>query len=157
MPLAVEFNIQDPASFIDADVIERGVKTVAHAWGTRSGCISVCVVDDARMREVNASYLQHDYTTDCLSFVYDRTEDTIDGELILCADYAQREAEAFGWPATTELLLYAIHGTLHLMGMDDATDDGRLAMRQREREFLMRLNIDGAARHGLSDNLNPSE
>ncbi|WP_197451897.1 rRNA maturation RNase YbeY [Rosistilla carotiformis] len=155
--LKVEINIQHTASFIDPAALESAVRLVADTYGIETGEVSIGVVDDENMQRLNNQFLQHDYTTDCLSFVYEESDNSISGELILCADYASREAQQFDWQPESELLLYAIHGMLHLMGMEDTTDEGRQAMRDEEREMLSRLGIEGAQRHGLPTNSNPSE
>ncbi|QDS88670.1 Endoribonuclease YbeY [Rosistilla ulvae] len=155
--LKIEINIQHTASFIDSAALENAVRLVADTYGIVRGEISIGVVDDENMQRLNQKFLQHDYTTDCLSFVYEESDDAISGELILCADYASREAVEFDWQPESELLLYAVHGMLHLMGMEDSTDEGRQAMRDEEREILSRLGIEGAQRHGLPANSNPSE
>ena len=41
-----------------------------------------------------------------------------------------------GWAAEDELLLYVVHGLLHLCGYDDLTDGARPVMRRRERQVL---------------------
>ena len=60
----------------------------------------------------------------------------LDGELIVSTETALREAAAHGWSPQDEVLLYVVHGLLHLCGYDDLTDDARPAMRVREREVL---------------------
>ena len=54
-------------------------------------------------------------------------------------------APRFGWSAAEELLLYVIHGTLHLVGYDDATPAQRATMRRRETSIWPRSAI--RARH----------
>ena len=60
----------------------------------------------------------------------------MDGELIVSTETAVREAHAHGWLAEDELILYVVHGLLHLCGYDDLTDDARPLMRSRERQML---------------------
>ncbi len=60
----------------------------------------------------------------------------LEGELIVSTETALREAAAHGWSPQDELLLYVVHGLLHLCGYDDLTDEARPAMRVREREVL---------------------
>ena len=52
------------------------------------------------------------------------------------ADTAIRNATQFGWPPADELLLYIIHGALHLVGFDDTTDELEAVMRTAESEQL---------------------
>ena len=60
----------------------------------------------------------------------------LDGELIVSTETAMREAAAHGWSPHDEVLLYIVHGLLHLCGYDDLTDEARSVMRVREREVL---------------------
>ena len=60
----------------------------------------------------------------------------LEGELIVSTETALREAAAHGWSPQDEVLLYVVHGLLHLCGYDDLTDEARPAMRVREREVL---------------------
>ena len=55
-----------------------------------------------------------------LSFVLEQG-DGLEGEVVVGAETALRAAPQFGWSPHDELLLYVIHGTLHLVGHDDAT------------------------------------
>ena len=60
----------------------------------------------------------------------------LEGELIVSVETALREAPQQGWSPRAELLLYVVHGLLHLCGYDDLTDEARPTMRAREREVL---------------------
>jgi len=60
-----------------------------------------------------------------LSFTLESGPDQLEGEVIVSAETAIHTAASYGWPATDELLLYVVHGTLHLAGCLDAVD-GRL-------------------------------
>lgn len=109
--------------------------------GYHQGHLSLAVVDDAEMHQLNRQYLQHDYPTDVLSFLLEESEDRIEGEVIVSADTAQREALRWDWLVNDELLLYVVHGTLHLTGMDDHEPEDRLAMRRAEAMYLARWGL----------------
>ena len=78
-----------------------------------------------------------------LSFVLDRdaSEALLEGEVVVSAETALRPRPAFGWSAAEELLLYVIHGTLHLAGYDDARR-GNATMRDRETDVWPGLGIE---------------
>ena len=82
--------------------------------------ISVAVVDDATIAVLNRQFLRHEGPTDVLSFLLEQDEDGLEGEVVVSAETARRTAPRFGWSEGEELLLYVIHGTLHLAGYDDA-------------------------------------
>lgn len=143
MPLTIEVNNDQTAHPLDTRRLKRAVKQVLSEAGIKSGEISIGIVTDERMHVLNRQYLQHDYPTDVLSFVLDSDDQahSLDGEIIASADYAAREAERYGWPTDDELLLYVIHGCLHLVGHDDHTPDGRAAMREAETRHLAEFGL----------------
>ncbi len=113
--------------------------------------ISVSLVDDVTIRELNREQLGHDWATDVISFVFDTElragEKFVDGEVIASYDTAQRLAEAAGWTTEDELLLYVIHGMLHIAGLDDISESDRSLMRMTEQECLTELGVSGAAEY----------
>ncbi len=85
--------------------------------------LSVAVVDDAAMIELHRRSHGLATTTDALTYELDRDGDRVtEGEVIICLDVAHRQAAQRGHDVATELLLYALHGLLHLCGYDDTTD-----------------------------------
>lgn len=104
--------------------------------------ISLALVDDARIHQLNRTYLGHDYATDVLSFVLEKRPGYLEGEIVISAEMAARRAAEFGWSVQDELLLYVVHGTLHLVGFDDQQPEERSAMAQAEARALRRLGIE---------------
>ena len=111
-------------------------------YGFMTAEVSIAVVDDPTMRELNNRYLQHDYETDVLSFVLDCEPDDgiLNGQLIVSSDTAKRFAEQLKISLDAELLLYVVHGSLHLVGFDDKTDEAASEMRAAEKEYLAKFN-----------------
>jgi probable rRNA maturation factor len=101
-----------------------------------SAAISLAVVDDDTIHELNRRHLEHDWPTDVLSFVLDDNGDHLEGEVILSADTAAAAADELGTSAAEEQLLYVIHGTLHLIGYDDKSDADAQEMRTAEARYL---------------------
>src|SRR5208283_1228275 len=102
--------------------------------------ISVAVVDDETIARLNWQYLRHRGAADVLSFLLDQS-DGLEGEVVVGAETALRSAPQYGWPPHDELLLYVIHGTLHLVGHDDANAALRAEMRKKESDILEGLGI----------------
>lgn len=143
MPLIIEVAADLAGRTVDEVRLKRAVQEVLAEAGVRAGEVSIAIVTDPEMHAVNRQYLDHDYPTDVLSFVleFDEERATLEGQIIASLDYAAKEAERFGWSAEDELLLYVIHGALHLVGHDDHTPAGRTAMRQAEAEHLSRFGL----------------
>jgi probable rRNA maturation factor len=130
---------------IDETPIRRAVEAILAGDAAGRATISVAVVDDDAIGKLNEKFLRREGPTDVLSFVLEQGEGLLDGEVVVSAETALRTAPRFGWSAAEELLLYVIHGTLHLAGYDDATPRQQATMRDRETKYLAALGI--RARH----------
>lgn len=120
--------------------IVGAVRAAAAIGGCHECQIGVRVAGDAAIHEINRRFLQHDYPTDVISFPYDFQPPFVEGELVVSIDTAAREAAEAGWSIAQELLLYVIHGTLHLVGYDDVNEAQKIQMRAAEqRAMLMRV------------------
>jgi probable rRNA maturation factor len=140
--LSIELSDEQTTLEIDATRITRLAEQILRDAGIRGGSLSIAVVDDPTIHELNRQFLQHDYPTDALSFLLERDCDQLEGEVIVSADAAARVAAELDWPAEDELLLYVVHATLHLVGHDDATDELRATMRDAESRYLAQLGIE---------------
>jgi probable rRNA maturation factor len=140
---AVSLANEQSAHPVDAARLQAAVRSVLADSRYASAAISVAVVDDATIHELNRRYLEHDWPTDVLSFVFDERDGHLEGEVVISADTAATAAAEAGWSAAEEQLLYVIHGTLHLMGLDDQTADEAAEMRAAEAKYLRRLGVEG--------------
>jgi len=143
MPFTIEINDDDQPHKPDRGRLKKAVGLILQDAGIQSAEISIAIVNDARMHELNRQYLQHDFPTDVLSFVLDHDADakSLDAQIIASSDFAAREAPRYGWTTDDELLLYVIHGCLHLTGHDDGTPNGKRAMQETERGYLAHFGL----------------
>ena len=144
MPFTIEINADEQPQKLDHSRLKKAVRLVLQDAGLRSAEISIAVVNDVQMHELNRQYLQHNYPTDVLSFVldHDKESKSLDGEIIASSEYAAREAARYGWATEDELLLYVIHGCLHLVGFDDTTPEGQQTMRAAEAKYLAAFGLE---------------
>jgi probable rRNA maturation factor len=126
---------------IDNDRLEAIVRAILEGERVQSAKLSVAIVDDGTIHRLNREYLQHDAPTDVLSFVLEENDKALDGEVVVSVDTAAATAARFGWTTADELLLYVVHGTLHLLGYDDQSPAALREMRQRERHYLLALGL----------------
>ena len=137
----VEITNEQDALPIDPARLEAAVRLILEEQLVSDAEISVAVVDDATIRRLNRQYLDHDDTTDVLSFPLEQSAERLEGEVVVSAQTAAAAAGRFGWSAADELLLYVIHGTLHLVGVGDTTPREQAEMRARERACLDRFGL----------------
>lgn len=115
-------------------VVERVLRGELKKRTTRRARVSIVIVNDANIHAMNKQYLHHDYPTDIITFPLE--EETIDGELYISVETAQRQAHEYGVSLTNELMRLAAHGALHLVGYDDASDEQRAAMKELEDRYI---------------------
>lgn len=108
--------------------------------------VSVALVGDARMSELHKRFMGIAGPTDVLTFPLDKDDRgrVTSGEVVVCVAEAVRQAKNEGAAVQTEMLLYAIHGILHLLGMDDRSAVGFERMHRAEDRLLMQLGLEPA-------------
>ena len=99
--------------------------------------LSIVLADHQTVRELNKTYLSHDYNTDVLSFsLSDPNHKNLDGEVYIDLDTAHERHQEFNTSFEMEAYRYITHGLLHLMGYEDATVAQKDAMRSKEDLYL---------------------
>ncbi|MFW5867703.1 MAG: rRNA maturation RNase YbeY [Armatimonadota bacterium] len=101
--------------------------------------VSIAVVDDDRIREINRSFRGTDATTDVIAFEAEDEPDRLAGEVIVSADTALRQAEEYNHSIRRELCLLVAHGVLHVLGYEDYDDEARARMMTLQEQALGRL------------------
>lgn len=113
--------------------------------------ISVTIVDDEKIHELNRQYRNIDRSTDVLSFplgengVYDINYDTgakMLGDIVISIEHAFAQAERFGHSLQREIGFLTVHSLLHLLGYDH--EGGGLEavrMREKEEESLTQMGL----------------
>ena len=86
------------------------------------------------MRAVNKKYLSHDFVTDVLTFDLGEGQ----AEIIICPQVAQVNARAHQTSTEKEIILYVVHGILHLAGYDDHNLKDIIEMKQMENKLISR-------------------
>lgn len=148
----VQSHLEDEAVPLPAEAIAevyRAVAVTLQVRGFHAAEIEIAIVDDPTIHRLNQRHLRHDWETDVISFPYQCRDGSLEGELIVSWDTAARESKNTGWPALTELVLYCIHGTLHLTGLDDHEPAEREQMRQFERQVLLQLKLPGVEKYDV--------
>jgi len=119
--------------------ILQAVNQIASDYGWDQGEISIAIVDDPQIHSVNRQYLNHDYPTDVISFDTTDQEGFLEGDIIASAQTAYRVASQNKWEASHELLLYIIHGMLHVIGLDDSNASKSKQMRAEEQHYIQSI------------------
>jgi probable rRNA maturation factor len=135
----IQIELDHPARAVDTARLARVLERVVAYHGFEVEYLGIILSDSETVHELNRTFLDHDYPTDVISFPLDDdalARKVVDGEVYVDLDTAAERAPEFGTDFEAEVTRYAIHGLLHLLGHDDATDEQRQQMRQLEDRFL---------------------
>jgi rRNA maturation RNase YbeY len=121
------------------NLIER-IKVLAFIECFQIGDISIILVDDAEILNINNKYLKHNYYTDIITFDYTKDR-TISGDLYISIERVCENAEQYNTKVNDELNRVIIHGLLHLCGYKDKTKKQASLIRKKENYYLG-LKID---------------
>jgi probable rRNA maturation factor len=104
--------------------LQAAARAALETSGVRDGHLTVALVGEAEIRELNRAHRGIDAPTDVLSFPVDGLEPTAGprelGDVVICPQHTADTEEA------------VVHGVLHLVGMDHERDDGEmLALQDR--------------------------
>ncbi len=149
--LTIEISNRQSAVEVDRERMQQAAESILRDAGVAEAHLSLAVVDDDTIHQLNRQYLDHDYPTDVLSFLLERDAERLEGEVIVSAETAVRAAAEYSWPPGDELLLYVIHGTLHLVGHDDASPSERTAMQREERRYLVQFGLEPPRKPSVSE------
>lgn len=100
--------------------------------------LTVLLVSDGQIRALNRRFLGRDRPTDVLAFP---AGGGYLGDVVVSVDRARVQARAAGHPPGSEVAFLAAHGTLHLLGYDDATPRAHAAMLRRQRALLGEVGV----------------
>lgn len=112
--------------------------------------VSITLVDEAEIQEINRDYRGVDKVTDVISFALsegDEPEITgggeeLLGEIVICLEVAIRQAEEYGHSAARELSYLTAHGMLHLLGYDHIDDNDKAIMRVEEEKIMKAMGLE---------------
>ena len=118
--------------------IVRAARKILKLERVRRADLSIVFVTDRKIRVLNKKYLKRDHATDVLAFDLREkiSPKNIVGEIVISDDTAFRNARLFKTTAKKELLLYVVHGILHLLGFNDHGRKDIARMRKREQRLL---------------------
>jgi len=126
---------------------KKVTRKILSALGFQTREVSITLVTDKTIRELNRQYRGIDSATDVLAFAMQEgefkeiTPDLL-GDVIISAETAQRQAEEAGHSLERELGILLIHGLLHLAGYDHITKEEASQMQEKEKELLQDIQSD---------------
>lgn len=132
------------AAGLDVSLLARLVRFALRSEQAPPSSVTLLITDDEGIRALHRDYLDDDTPTDVLAFA-DARDETFPmepgqgdylGDIAVSWDTAAMQGPDAGMTAEREVAFLALHGLLHLLGADDATEDDRAAMHARQHTLL---------------------
>jgi rRNA maturation RNase YbeY len=98
-------------------------------------------INSEEIHRINKEYLNHNYTTDIITFNYSGNHLKLDGEIYISINDAKNFARKYKVSLSKELTRLIIHGILHLKGYDDIKKVDRQKMKSRENDLTIKYNF----------------
>ncbi len=131
------FNTTEESLPIDQSQLQRLAFLTAERQKVAFELVEMVYVDAETIVEINETYLGRDYVTDIITFRLDEGDlMAIEGTIYCCVPRIKEQADELEQDVATEFARIAVHGLLHLTGMDDQNPDDKAAMTLAEDEIL---------------------
>jgi len=130
---------------IDSRVLRAIKKAIRKTWEAEArkyhaGEITICLVNNRRIRNLNLKYLGQDHPTDVIAFNLaqgtKKSSDPIIADIIISTEKAISNSRIFKTSTLYELLLYVVHGLLHIFGYGDKNPRQQNIMQDKAEKIL---------------------
>lgn len=136
---------------VNRELIEKVIAESLRYENVSNNCeISVTIVDNEEIHQINLKHRGIDRATDVLSFpLIDFEKETLPtdgskiylGDIIISIERAMEQAKEYGHSIDREVGFLTAHSMLHLLGYDHMVEDEEKVMFKKQEEILNNLNL----------------
>lgn len=131
----IQFEVEIKYSLKEKRRIKEWLNLVAFEEGSKIQNLNFLIVGDKRMIHFNKTYLNHDYSTDIITF--DNSENKkISGDIVISIERVKENSKKYKVKLEDELRRVMAHGLLHLLGYDDKNEKEKKRIRKKENYYL---------------------
>jgi len=128
-------------SEVDKRFIHNIVKELKNELEFELSGIQINFVNSAEIMRINKVYLNHNYSTDIITFDYSGSQKMLDGEIYISIEDAAFNAKKFGVKLKEEIMRLVIHGFLHLLGFNDKSRKDKIVMKEIENKLFNKYRL----------------
>lgn len=145
MSIILDFQLASNASGIPSEAQFQQWLDAAVTPFQDNAEVTIRIVDEAESQQLNFDYREKDKPTNVLSFPFQQPpgieELPLLGDLVICAQVVEREANEQNKPLAAHWAHMVVHGCLHLLGFDHITEDEAQEMEAEEIQILADLGF----------------
>ena len=142
--MQIHYRNEVRGSGVDARALKRAMRTLLENVEHAGDEISLTLVDDPAIREINREQRGKDAPTDVLSFPLEPepfAQERLLGDIVISIDTARRQAADYDAPLQREIERLMIHGLLHVLGHDHMEPGERTMMEAEERRLAAAIGM----------------
>ncbi len=124
---------------IDKRIVHKIVHELKKEFGFSILNLELNFISDKTIHYINKNYLNHNYSTDIITFNYGKSSNEFDGEIFISLPDVKTNAEKFDCSFSEELLRVIIHGILHMLGYNDYKKKEFDEMKNKENALLVKF------------------
>ncbi len=126
---------------IDKKFIYNIVKELKNELEFDISGIQINFVNSKEIMRINKEYLNHNHSTDIITFDYSESQKMLNGEIYISTEDAASNARKYGVKLKEEIMRLVIHGFLHLLGFNDQSRKDKIVMKKLENQLYNRYRL----------------
>ncbi len=136
---------------INPEVVNTIVNPLFSAFKMKDASVTFIFASDEVVSDIKKEYFQVDQFTDVIAFRLDEEDEVFEGEVYISLPRAKENANTYNEPYQKEIARLIIHGSLHLLGLDDQTEIEKEEMRSKEDYYLGQVNWEKIVKVDIHD------
>lgn len=121
---------------IHKNKVHKLVKNLSEELKFKLKSLNINFITSKEIQQINKMYLNHNYSTDIITFKYSSNEIYLDGEIFISIDDAEYNARKYKVTFLIEITRLVVHGILHLLDYNDKSTDDKKVMKSKENKLL---------------------
>lgn len=122
-------------------IIHKLINLLKREFNFTISNLEISFVNSNEIILINKKYLNHDGSTDIITFEYSPSNSSLEGEIIISKYDAFFNAKRLRTSLKEEILRLLIHGILHLLGYNDIKKDEKKMMKSKENELVSKYKF----------------
>ncbi len=136
---------------INPEVVNTIVNPLFSAFKMKDASVTFIFASDEVVSDIKKEYFQVDQFTDVIAFRLDEEDEVFEGEVYISLPRAKENANTYNEPYQKEIARLIIHGSLHLLGLDDQTEKEKEEMRSKEDYYLGQVDWEKIVKVDIHD------
>jgi len=136
---------------INPEVVNTIVNPLFSAFEMKDASVTFIFASDEVVSDIKKEYFQVDQFTDVIAFRLDEEDEVFEGEVYISLPRAKENSNTYNEPYQKEIARLIIHGSLHLLGLDDQTEKEKEEMRSKEDYYLKQVDWERIVKVDIHD------